>query len=713
MLDNFFRPKSVAVIGASSTPGKVGFEVMRNLVHNEYDGNIYPVNVRGGEVFGLKCYSDIKDIPGKLDLIVIMIPPKGIPDVIRECGLKGADSGIVISAGFKETGPEGAALEREMIVAAKEAGIRLLGPNCLGLVDTFSNLNTSFTAGMPEKGNIGFMSQSGALLASILDWSFANGIGFSKFISLGNKADIDEVDMLEALGEDNNTRVIVGYLESVNRGKEFLKTAMRINKKKPVIIIKSGVSEAGARAATSHTGSLSGSDAGFEAAFAQTGVIRARTIEELFAYAVAFSSQPLPEGDSLAILTNAGGPGIMATDAVATSGIQMARFENETVKKLKEKLPPAAAFYNPVDIIGDGGADRYEHAITALLEDDGVNGVAVLLTPAAMTQIEETAKSIVFASLVHKKPILTSFMGQEAVASGIYILKKNRIPNYGFPEMAVDAFAKMAHYAEWKKKPVSETVTNKYDRQGAKESILSSLDKSKPNIGGEKALAIIKQAGIVIPEFSIAEDVEAAKKIATQFGYPIVMKISSPDISHKSDVGGVIVGINNDEELARAYDRILVSCRRAMPNCVIYGVEIHKMIKGGKELVIGMNRDPQFGPLVMFGLGGIYVEIMKDVIFRIAPLSEDDIESMVTGIRSAKLLTGARGEAPKDIGAVKDALRRVSTLVTDFEAITEMDINPLTVMDNGEGAYALDARFSFNPDIELPDFNDTNLEEKK
>lgn len=712
MLDNFFRPGSVAVIGASSAPGKVGFEVMRNLVHNEYDGKIYPVNVRGGEVFGHKCYTDVKDIPGKLDLVVIMIPPPGIPEVIRDSGAKGADSAIVISAGFKETGPEGAALERAMIDAAKEAGIRLLGPNCLGLVDTFSSLNTSFTAGMPEKGNIGFMSQSGALLASILDWSFANGIGFSKFISLGNKADIDEVDILIALGDDPNTKVIVGYLESVNRGKEFLKTALEVNKKKPVIIIKSGVSEAGARAATSHTGSLSGSDAGFEAAFAQSGVLRARTIEELFAYAVAFSSQPLPAGDRLAILTNAGGPGIMATDAVATSGIQMARFESETVVKLKEKLPPAAAFYNPVDIIGDGGADRYHDAITAILEDKGVDGVAVLLTPAAMTQIEETAKTIVFSSLVNKKPILTSFMGQEAVASGVYILKKNRIPNYGFPERAVDAFAKMAHYAEWMKKPVPETIVRDYDRNTVKQLIQESLDKGKPNIGGEKALAIIQRTGITIPDYSIAEDVEAAKKIAESFGYPIVMKVSSPDISHKSDVGGVIVGIKDEAELAKAYDKILISCRRALPNCIIYGVEIHKMITGGKELVIGMNRDPQFGPLVMFGLGGIYVEIHKDVVFRIAPLSEDDIESMITGIRSAKLLTGARGEPPKDIDAVREALRRVSALVTDFEVITEMDINPLTVMDRGEGVFSLDARFSFNPDAELPDFNDTTPEEK-
>lgn len=698
MLDHLFKPRAIAVFGASKVPGKVGFDMMRNLVENDFPGRIYPVNPKGGELFGLKCYTSVGEIPDRFDLAIFIIPPKAIPGTLRECAEHGADSAIVISAGFKEVGPEGAAIEREMLSIGRETGIRLLGPNCLGVIDTYSNMNASFAAGMPERGNIGFMSQSGALCTAILDWSFANGIGFSRFVSFGNKADLDEVDILEALGRDRSTKVIIGYIEGTSRGRAFIETAMKVTKNKPVVLIKSGVSEAGAKAASSHTGSMAGSDAAFTAAFEQSGVMRARTVEELFDYAVAFSSLPLPDGNKLAILTNAGGPGIMAADALEGTCAEIARFCNETVEKLKEKLPPTAAFYNPVDIIGDARADRYEHAINTLLGDTGVNGIVIILTPQGMTQIEETAKAITIAAMTSNKPMLASFMGEDMVGSGVHILRKSRIPNYGFPERAVAVFSRMAEYAYCRGKPVEKPARSRYSKKKFGALVDETLRRGKYEVGGEKALRLIDAAGIRIPRYKVAEDVRQAKKLAKKFGYPIVMKVASPDISHKSDVGGVVVGIADEQALARAYDRILVNCRKAVPQAMLLGVEIHEMIAGGKEMVLGMTRDPQFGPLVMFGLGGIYVEVMKDVSFKVAPLTENDIERMVFEIRSARLLTGVRGEKRKDIGAIKETLRVISTVVTDYENMLEMDINPLIVLDEGGGVCAVDARFNFRPD---------------
>ena len=696
MFEHFFKPRGVAVVGASSTPGKVGFDVMRNLINSRYPGRLYPVNTRYKELFGFPCYKDIDDIEGPLDLAVFMIPPKFIPDVLEKFGRRGGDAAIVISAGFKEVGPEGARMEKAMLEVAQKHGIRILGPNCLGVIDTAARLNASFAAGMPAEGNIGFISQSGALGTAILDWSFANGVGFSRFVSLGNKADIDEVDMLEALGRDKATDVIIGYIEGTSRGRRFMETLLKITKKKPVVLIKSGTSEAGARAASSHTGSIAGSETAFEAAFRQAGIMRARTVEELFDYAVAFANQPLPKGNGIAVLTNAGGPGIMAADAVGNTGVRMARLQSDIIKRLKEKLPPAAAFNNPVDVIGDASAQRYADALNILLDDPGVHGVAVILTPQGMTQIEETAKAMAYASMVNDKPIFGAFMGEENVRSGLSLLQKSHIPAYSFPERAVRVFARMSEYAEWKQLPAEKPVTARYNKNKVKEFIEEQAARGRHEVGGEKALELIRRLGIRIPRYETAEDLPAAKKIAARMGYPVVMKVASPDISHKSDVGGVVVGIRDQDALERAYKQILINCQKAVPTAVIHGVEVHEMVAGGKELIVGMNRDPQFGPLVMFGLGGIYVEILKDVSVRIAPFTESDLDSMIHEIRSVQLLTGARGEKPKDIPAVKEVIRRIARLSLDFESIIEMDINPLMVRDRGDGVYAVDARFTFD-----------------
>lgn len=695
MFEHLFNPRGVAVIGASSTPGKVGFDVMRNLINGKFPGRLYPVNTNYNQLFGYKCYTDVKDIDGPLDLAVFMIPPKFIPGVMEDLGKRGCDTAIVISAGFKEVGAEGAAMERAMLEVAARYGMRILGPNCLGAINNSARLNASFSAGMPPEGNIGFISQSGALGTAILDWSYASNVGFSRFVSLGNKCDIDEVDMLEAMGKDKSTDVIVGYIEGTNRGREFMDTVLKITKKKPVILIKSGTSEAGARAASSHTGSIAGSEAAFEAAFKQSGIIRAYSVQDLFDYAAAFSSQPLPQGNKIAILTNAGGPGIMAADAVGDSRVEIARLSKETIEKLKEKLPPAAGFNNPVDVIGDADAKRYADGLEILLQDPGVHGVAVILTPQGMTQVEETAKAMAYASLVSNKPIMGAFMGEESVSSGVHQLQKSRIPVYGFPERAVRVFARLSEYADWKRKPSEKPATARYNKDRVGEFVSAVESSGKTEIGGEQALQLISRLGIRIPKYETGEDTAEAAKIAKKFGYPVVLKVASPDISHKSDVGGVKVGIADETELERAYREIMINCQRAAPSAIIHGVEVHEMIYGGKELIIGMNRDPQFGPLVMFGLGGIYVEILKDVAMRIAPFTESELEDMIHEIRSVKMLTGARGEKPKDLPAVKQVLRLIARLSLDFNSILEMDINPLMVMDRGQGVVAVDARFTF------------------
>jgi len=523
----------------------------------------------------------------------------------------------------------------------------------------------------------------------------ANNVGFSRFVSLGNKCDIDEVDMLEAMGKDKATSVIVGYIEGTSRGREFMEVVRKITKKKPVILIKSGTSEAGARAASSHTGSIAGSEAAFDAAFKQSGIIRASSVQDLFDYASAFSSQPLPMGNKIAILTNAGGPGIMAADAIGGSRVEIARLSKETMDRLKEKLPPAAGFNNPVDVIGDADAQRYADGLEILLQDPGVHGVAVILTPQGMTQVEETAKAMAYASLVSDKPIMGAFMGEDSVSSGVHQLQKSHIPVYGFPERAVRVFARMAEYTAWRDKPVEKPKSVSYNKKKVQEFVDGVTARGQAEVGGEQALQLISRLGIRIPKYETGEDVNQAKKLAKKFGYPVVLKVASPDISHKSDVGGVKVGIDSDEALERAYREIMINCQRAAPSAMIHGIEVHEMISGGKELIVGMNRDPQFGPLVMFGLGGIYVEILKDVAMRIAPFTESELEDMIHEIRSVKLLTGARGEKPKDLAAAKQVLRLIAKLSLDFENIMEMDINPLMVMDRGQGVVAVDARFTF------------------
>ena len=694
MLEEMFNPDIVAIIGASRTKGKVGRAVVENLL-NDFKGQIIPINPKADEILGLPCYPSILDVPydNGIDLAVIVVPAQFIPDVMEGCGHAGVRNVVVISAGFKESGAEGAKLERMSVEVAKKYGIRMVGPNCLGIIDTNSNLNASFAASMAHKGNIALMSQSGAICTATLDWADAKSVGFSKFVSLGNKADLAENDFLQVFADDESTTVIVAYLEGVKNGQEFIETARSVSKHKPIIVVKSGRTAEGSRAVSSHTGTLAGSDEAYNAAFRQSGVIRADSVEEMLDYSRAFSSQPIPNGNRIAIITNAGGLGILAADACYESGISLSSFDKSTITRLRKCLPPAANFYNPVDVLGDASAQMYGYALETILDDPNVDGIILLTSPQAVTSIDEIARIVVEKVKSSTKPILCSFVGGTRVAAGERILNDHHIPNYPFPERAVDSMRTLCSYSTIKKQAYKPPPVIEADKKST-ESLLEDATKEKRRTLGLESFEILNAYNI--PTVATANTKTLPETIAAceEIGYPVVMKILSPDISHKSDVGGIRLNLLNAGDVERAYDTMMVSVRRYMPHALISGVQIQKMITEGKEVIIGMNRDVQFGPLLMFGLGGTYVEFLKDVSFSVAPINIDDARHMITSIKTYPLLTGVRGEEPSDIDSVIDTLIRASQMVVDFPQILEFEINPLMVLPEGQGCVAMDIRLT-------------------
>jgi acetate---CoA ligase (ADP-forming) len=691
---NFFCPRTLAVVGAAREKGKVGNVILENIINSGYKGKVFPVNPRADKIHGLKCYPSVLDIPTDVELAIIAIPAQCVCEVLEECSKKNTKWSIIISAGFKETGVEGARRETHLIEKAKEYGIRILGPNCLGMIDTVCPLNASFSTSMPPTGKIGFLSQSGALGTAILDKANASNIGISKFVSLGNKADISENDLFEEWGKEKETEVITAYLEGVKNGKEFIKISSRVSKKKPIIVIKSGNTDAGARAVSSHTGTLAGSARAYEATFKQSGIIRAATIKDFFNYSLAFSSQPLPKGKKVAIITNAGGPGIMATDACEKNNISLATLEKRTIKKLKEFLPEAANFYNPVDVLGDALSDRYRRTLEVVVEDSNVNAVLVMLTPQAMTQSLETARAVVeiMEEQKRKVPILTSFLGGNEIEEAVNFLVSKNVPNFDIPEEAIDTLRVMMEYAEWKIKKSEPIKKFSADKEKVREIFKKCRIEDRLELGEMEARDILEAYGIRVPRAELARDINEAKEIAERIGYPLVLKIVSPNILHKTDVGGVKIGIKDEKELEENCDEILFHVRKYMPDANISGILVQEFVTDKKETIIGVSEDPQFGPMVMFGLGGIYVEVLKDVSFRIAPVSNHAANEMIKEIRAIKLLEGARGENPSDVDSIIEIIQRVSQLVTDFPEIIEMDINPLFVKKQGEGSIAGDAR---------------------
>ena len=694
MLQHFFNPSSVAVVGASQNPSKIGYKILNNIVQYDYGGSVYPINPKAQEILGLKAYPDLTSVPSKIDLAVIALPAPAVMDVLKQCGKKGIDSIVVISAGFKETGPEGAHLEEDLAMQAKELGIRVVGPNCLGIIDTTSSLNASFAAGMPLAGHVGFFSQSGALCVAILDWALGENVGFSRFVSLGNKMDISETEVMLSMGRDENTRVILGYLESIEDGPRFMKAAREVSKTKPIIIIKSGTTGAGAKAASSHTGALAGSDHAYRAAFKQSGVIRAESMQSLFAYAMAFASQPLPKGPSLAIITNSGGPGILAADACDRSSLHLTPIRKKTADHLREFLPPTASVYNPIDIIGDATLERYEKTLEVVLKDDLLHAVLILFAPTAAVDAEAVARGIVKLSKDADKPIITAFMGEKAVRGARKIFQDHNIPTYDYPDDAISALDAMLSYRRWREKPARQYRQFEADTKKVRQVFASVIKQHRHDLIESEAREILKAYGFRLPESRIAKTTKGAVRAASEIGYPVVMKIASPDVLHKSDMGGVRVGLKDEAMLEEAFFDITSNIQLRQPEARIIGVMVQEMIPKGKEVILGITRDMQFGPMIMFGLGGIYVEVLKDVAFRIAPLSIESADAMIREIQSFPLLRGVRGEAPADIEGIRDALLRVSQMAVDFPEIIEADINPLLVCPEGQGAVAVDARIT-------------------
>jgi acetyltransferase len=695
MLEAFFEPKSVAVIGASSNTTKLGHAVLKNLIEGGYaqQGVVYPINPKADKILGYPAYPSVSAVPGPIDLAVIVIPYPYVPDALRTCGEKGIPATIVISAGFREAGMDGLERERELISIGKEYNIRIIGPNCLGIIDMFTPINASFAAGSPPAGPMAFMSQSGALGTAVLDIALAGRLGLSKFVSLGNKADVSEIDLLQAWEDDENTRVIMMYIEGLPNGHEFIEVARQITKKMPVIAIKSGVTQSGSRAVSSHTGSLAGSEQAYQAAFHQAGILRADSMESLFDMALSIGYQPPLLGNRIAIITNAGGPGILATDALERSKLSMARFEYETIHALEDYLPGAASAANPVDVLGDARADRYRFALETVSNDPNVDGLMVVLTPQAMTEIDATAEAVGELAQVSSKPILACFMGEASVKSAIDILIKFNVPNYPFPERAARAFRAMADDRDTQSRSLPEFVTFEVDQDAVQKSIKRVRSEGRVSIGDAEARDILKAYGMRIPHSEVAETPERAVEIANQIGYPVVLKIASPDILHKTDVGGVKVGLESPEEVLDAYELMVYRAQRYIPDARIWGCLVQEMMpQGGVEVLVGMNRDPQFGPLVTFGLGGIYVETLKDVTFRIAPFSPQEAEEMLNEIRAHALLDGVRGKPGVDKAAIVDVLLRIGQLVQDFPEIAELDINPLMVYPPNQGSIAIDMR---------------------
>jgi len=693
-LQHFFAPASIAVIGASTTPGKIGHDIVRNLLASGFKGAIYPINPKAPEVLGLKAYPSVLAVEEGIDLAVVAIPARVVLPVIEECAQKGIDSAIIISAGFKESGPEGMEREKQLAQISRRSALRIVGPNCLGIIAASSGLNASFAAAFPKPGSVALMSQSGALATAILDWSVQNNIGYSKFVSFGNGVDVGVVDLLRAWEDDPETKVIVAYIEGVPDGPEFMSVARRVSAKKPVIVVKSGNTQAGARAVSSHTGSLAGSGEAYHAAFKQCGVIRADSVEELFDLAVAFAHQVLPKSRRVAILTNAGGPGIMATDAVEMSGLQLATISAATIQELRTKLPAASNFHNPIDCLGDADAARYGFAAKTVLADSNVDAALALLTPQTSTQPYETAQGLIAAAASRQKPVLACFMGGKAMSEAAALLRDRQVPNYPYPERAVRALAEMARYREWREEPPEEIERFPADTKMVKEIFQRARQQGRVNLGEVEAREVLQAYHIRVPQSYFALDAEEAARHADEIGYPIVMKIVSPDILHKSDIGGVRVGIRSRQETMDAFDLMMLRTRRYAPSADLRGVSVQEMVQSGREVILGSTRDPQFGPLVMFGLGGIYVEVLRDVSFRVAPFGRRQARRMIEEIRSAPLLRGARGERPCDLEAIATSLLVLSQLVTDFPEIVEMDINPLMVGEPGVEPVAVDARIT-------------------
>lgn len=695
----FFSPKSIAIIGASEKPG-VGKTIFYNIAKH-FKGKIYPVTPSNPTVGGLTAYKNVLDIPDSIDLAVVAAPSKFTPPVMEEVGKKGIKGAIIVSAGFKEVDEAGAKLEREVGEIAKNYGIKVIGPNCLGIM-SFSKdniMNSTFLKITPKYGNIALVSQSGAICAATVEDAEAQNIGFSKVISMGNKVDMDESDVLELLAEDEDTRVIVMYLEDIRNARRFMEIAKKITaeRKKPIIVLKAGRTAEGAKAAASHTGALGGSDANYEAAFSQCGVIRVDTMGELFDLATAFSKQPLPDGN-VVIVSNAGGPAIISTDACSRYGLKMADISSIR-DEIARVIPAYGSPRNPVDIVGDADYLRFEKVLLLTLAHPNVGSVVTMCTPSATLNYDDLARILVkMSQQFPNKTILASLMGLAEGMENRRIMSEGGIPYYLYSEPAIRTLKAMYDFKKWIDEASNKRATLQFAKDTAKvKSIFENVRKNgRSNLLEEEGYEVLEAYGFPTPKSILCTTEQEGMNAARQIGYPLVMKIVSPDIIHKSDAGGVKVGIKTDDELRNSFRTITENALKYKSDARIKGVLVQEMVKSAKETILGASQDPTFGPVIMFGLGGIYVEVLKDVVFRIVPIDEQEAINMVESIKTIKLLKGVRGEKSSDLRAIADSLQRLSQLVVDFPEIKEFDINPLLVLEAGKGARVVDARIILN-----------------
>ena len=690
----FLSPKSIAVIGASDKRGSVGATITSNIM-NGFKGTVFPISPTRDTVFYKKAYKSVLDVPKPIDLAVIVIKNTLVADVLEECGKKKVKGVIIITAGFKEVDEEGAKREQQIKDIAKKYKIQIIGPNCLGVMnlDPKTMMNSTFLKVTPKSGKIALVSQSGAICAALVEDASAQGIGFSAVISLGNKAAMSEVDVLKMLAAHKQTKVIVMYLEDMGDGQEFLKVCKHVTKKlkKPVLVLKSGRSPEGAKAAMSHTGALMGSDEIYDALLKQSGAIRVDTMEELFDYATAFSKQPLPTAGGLVIVSNAGGPAIISTDACSKLGIRMAKIDHIR-PKIDEVIPPWGSSRNPVDIVGDADFNRFHNVLDRVLKRSNVGSVIAMCTPSGTLNYDKLAEVIVAMSKKYKKTMLASLMGLDEGVTNREILAAGDVPYYTYAEGAIRALAAMIKFAIWVNTKEGTITKFKVNKAKAKKIFDKVKKEKRPNLLEEEGQEVLKAYGLPLPNSALATTEAEAIKIANKIGYPVVMKIASPQIIHKSDAGGVKVNLTNDSEIKKAFKTIIKNAKKYNKDAEIKGVLIVEMIKGGKEMIIGSKLEPGFGPVVMLGMGGIYVEVLKDVTFKLAPVTNKEADDMIASIKTQKLLQGVRGEKPSDVAKLSECIQRLSQLVADFKEIKELDMNPVLVLEKGKGCKILDVR---------------------
>jgi acetyl coenzyme A synthetase (ADP forming)-like protein len=693
-LDGLFRPRSVAVIGASRRRGSIGRELLHNLLQGDFQGKVFPVNPKADVIHSIKAYPSVRAIPDEVDLAVVIVARDEVIRAVEECGRKGVKGVVVISSGFREIGPEGLERERRLTEVVRAHGMRMIGPNCMGIINTDPgvSLDATFSPTAPLRGPIAFLSQSGAMGAAILSYAKGLGLGISMFASMGNKADVSGNDLMLYLEEDPGTSLFLLYLESFGNPRNFTRIARRITRKKPIIAVKSGRTAEGAAAAASHTGALAGPDTAVDALLGQCGVIRANSIDQLFDFAMAFTSQPLPPGNRVALLTDAGGPAIMAADAIRPAGLSLAQLSARTRAALRKGLSPDASVRNPVDMLGHSGGEDFARCLKILVADPDVDGVIALYVPPVMHDPIHVARCIIEAAAGSPKPVMLVFMASDEILRQVLDLSGNRVPVFRFPESAVGAMGAMARYRAHRDRPPDVTPRLAVDRDGAAAAPGAPAAAGREVLSLEDSRLVLEAYGIRFARSRVAATRGELRAAALEVGLPVVMKIRSPDVSHKTEVGGVVADLRTVAEVEEAFDAMMKRVAAAAPEARIEGVLLQEMRRGGQEMILGVATDPLFGPLLMAGAGGVLVEVAGDVAFRVNPVFQGDVDEMVASLRSARLLAGFRGRPPLCVDAYKDAILRLGRLVGDFAGILEVDVNPFMVGETADQCLAVDAR---------------------